>query len=139
MRRRAETAASTDTPKRCSKPLCCQILRVIRRTREADGPSGGGRGLEEAGTAPALGSGFRSHHGERIKLPDGGSRQRELAKPSETKILFLCKCPLEIKLRGKEQKPGGDVSGFVSVFFYSPNFPGGVSGWLRQMFADQIC
>lgn len=67
---------------------------------------GGGTGLGEAGTALSCGSDFRSDNRERIKLPAGGNRQRELAKPSETKILFLCKCPLEIKLRGERAKGG---------------------------------
>lgn len=72
---------------------------------------------------PACSSNFRSDHRERIKLPDGGNRQRELAKPSETKILFLCKCPLEIKLGGKSKRR--EVTSVASSqVFFSPEFPG---------------
>jgi len=42
--------------------------------------------------------------GKVLSFQMGENQQQELAKPSETKILFLCKCPLEIKLRGERAK-----------------------------------
>lgn len=98
-----------------------------------------GHSKGETVTTPACSSNLCSDHKERLKLPDVVNQHQELAKPQETKIFFLCKCPLEIKLWGKEQKAGGDVSDFVSGIFPPLSFLGRVSGWLRHMFADQIC
>lgn len=47
---------------------------------------------------------------------------------------------LRNKTQGRERKRREVTSVASSRGFLSPpSFPGGVSGWLRQMFADQIC
>lgn len=135
-------ASTTGIPNRYPKLLRCLILRVIRCSHEAAGPLGCGTGLGEAGTTLACSSNFHSDRRERIKLPDGGNLEFA-AGAGKT---FRNKDPLSMQMSLRNKTQGGkskrqEVTSVASsqVFFSPPSFPGGVSGWLRQMFADQIC
>lgn len=86
------------------------------------GALGGGTGLREAGAAPVCSFNFRSNHREKIKLPDGGNRQQELAKDPHS---------MQISLRNKTRDGGvgkskrrGVTSVASSHFYFLPKFPG---------------
>lgn len=104
---------------------------------------GGGKGLGEAGTTLACSSNFCSDHRERIKLPDGGKLEfaAGAGKTFRNKDPLSMQMSLRNKTHGEKSKRREvtSVASSQDFFFSPPSFPGGVSGWLRQMFADQIC